>query len=366
MSLKHSERIAALALLAGMAWSTAADAADRPADKILEEIRGVQMPQIAQEDRSNRQAVQAYIAKRQAAMEKKASLIGELYQQHPDSPELEQLLPERWQALASSPATVGAAKAEIDRVIAGGKDGKLANEAAFLKVLIAFREAGRDPKVGELLPVVDEFVKRFPKDERGASLLGGIASMTKDEAQKEALNKRVEKDYPDSQSAQMLAGERKQREAVGKPFAISFTDAIKGGTVDSASLKGKVVIVDFWATWCGPCVAEMPKMKELYAKYRAQGVEFVGVSLDSAPDAGGYDELTKFVANNRIEWPQFYQGNGWESEFSRSCGIRSIPSVFLVAADGTLASTDARGKLDQMIPEYLEKAKAKKVAAAQP
>ncbi len=59
------------------------------------------------------------------------------------------------------------------------------------------------------------------------------------------------------------------------------------------SLKGKVVVIDFWATWCGPCVAEMPNMKKLYAEYKDKGVEFVGVSLDKSKEQGGLDKLSK-------------------------------------------------------------------------
>ena len=120
-----------------------------------------------------------------------------------------------------------------------------------------------------------------------------------------------------------------------------------------------MVVLDFWATWCGPCVGEMPHMKELYAEYKDKGVEFIGVSLDQPNDEGGLDALKKFVEKNEITWPQYYQGNGWESEFSSSWGINSIPAVFVVAPDGNLFSIEARGKLDEMIPELLEKAKKK-------
>ena len=97
----------------------------------------------------------------------------------------------------------------------------------------------------------------------------------------------------------------------------------------------------------------MPKMKQLYARYRGQGVEFIGVSLDQPEQRGGLDKLKTFVKENEIAWPQYYQGNGWESTFSKSWGINSIPRVFVVAPSGKLYSVDARGKLDTMIPDLL-------------
>jgi hypothetical protein len=99
----------------------------------------------------------------------------------------------------------------------------------------------------------------------------------------------------------------------------------------------------------------MPKMKELYAEYKPKGVEFIGISLDNPQSKGGLSKLKDFVTGNQINWPQYYQGNGWDSEFSSSWGVNSIPCVFVVDAEGKLASADARGKLEELLPQLIAK-----------
>lgn len=94
-------------------------------------------------------------------------------------------------------------------------------------------------------------------------------------------------------------------------------------------------------------------MKELYAEYKDKGVEFIGVSLDQSEERGGLTKLRDYVEANEIGWPQYYQGNYWQSEFSVSWGINSIPAIFIVDKEGKLHSTNARGKLDTLIPELL-------------
>ena len=353
-------------LLCGfLAIAPEAPAADRPADKILADIKAVEMPKVP-EDRSDRAAVQQFLVKRQKADEARAALIGELYKSHPDSPELPKLIAERWQFAMMPGPKAEEMKAEMEGVLAGSKDDKLVAEAAFIKGVMAFRKAGAKADPAELLNAAEGFIKRAPKDPRGAMLLAAAAAKITDEARKAEVDNRIEKDYPDSPIVRQKAGERRLREAIGKPFEIEFTEAIKGGQVSSASLKGKVVVVDFWATWCGPCVAEMPKMKDLYAKYKDQGVEFIGVSLDQPRDQGGYDSLKAFVEKNKIEWPQYYEGKVSASDFATNWGISAIPSVFAVAADGKLYTTDARGKLEELIPELLEKAGKPKKDEAKP
>jgi thiol-disulfide isomerase/thioredoxin len=150
-----------------------------------------------------------------------------------------------------------------------------------------------------------------------------------------------------------LQGSAKRPEDIGKPFELTFTDAISGNEVSvQKDLKGKIVVVDFWATWCPPCVRAMPEMKKLYTRYKSKGVEFIGVSLDVPEAEGGLAALKEFVSKNKIEWPQYHQGSGG---LSKRWGITMIPTVFVIGADGKIASTDGRFTIEKLIPELIAK-----------
>ncbi len=347
-------------MVCGFLACSVALAADQSDDKILAEIEAIKVPPVE----SSREP--AEVTKRLKLADQKAKLILELYKASPTNPELVRLMPERWHLRPSTVASNRTTKAEITEIISKNKNPKLVAEASYYQALMAARNVGTTVRLDEVLPLIDDFARRFPKDERVAELLFEAATAVTEKSRKTELFARIEKDYPDSLAAKKLAGKAKITSVpenisgmIGMPFALEFTDAIKGTPVSIQGLKGKVVVIDFWATWCGPCIAEMPHMKKLYAEFKDKGVEFIGVSLDQPKAEGGLGKLKEFVSKNKIEWPQYYQGNSWESEFSSTWHISAIPCVFLIDADGKLASVNAGGKLDKLLPEYLEKAKKK-------
>jgi thiol-disulfide isomerase/thioredoxin len=236
-------------------------------------------------------------------------------------------------------------------VLASTESDELRKEAHYWKARIGIVVArGDNAKV----KAVDEFVALDPRDARGAELLATLMSRyAASPDTKQALAKRLASEYPASSGSEPRSGAEPQSAAVGKPFVLQFVDAISGAPVSTERLKGKVLVVDFWATWCGPCVAEMPRMKQLYAEFRNKRVQFIGVSLDQS--GAGYDKLVAFVEENGIAWPQYYHGNGWNSEFSKSWGIRAIPAVFVVDQEGKVYSDKARGKLETILPELLNR-----------
>ncbi len=153
-----------------------------------------------------------------------------------------------------------------------------------------------------------------------------------------------------AKTAQSLVNEIEMAAKVkSTPLELAFT-AVDGHEIDLSKMRGKVVLVDFWATWCGPCMAEVPHVVEVYQKQHDAGFEIVGISLDKE---GDLDKLKQVTKAKGMVWPQHFDGKGWDGTYPQQFGIRAIPAMWLVNKKGLVVDMDAREGLEEKVAKLL-------------
>lgn len=136
-------------------------------------------------------------------------------------------------------------------------------------------------------------------------------------------------------------------------MAPDFTqNDVDGNPVKLSSFKGKFVLIDFWASWCGPCRAENPNVVKAYAKYKDKNFEILGISLD---ETNAKDAWLAAIKKDGITWPQVSDLKGWKNEAGKLYAVNSIPQNFLIDPNGKIIATNLRGEeLNKTLDKFLK------------
>jgi len=153
--------------------------------------------------------------------------------------------------------------------------------------------------------------------------------------------------------SRIMQGAGRRLNSKGKEIEIQGKTP-EGKAIDLGKLRGKVVLVDFWATWCGPCRAELPNIKKMYQKYHGKGFDVIGVSIDEDKD-----KLEEFLKEEKLPWPSIYDQGAKEGDrLSDRYGVFAIPQAILVDQEGKVVALEARGpELGRLLAQLLDKEK---------
>jgi peroxiredoxin len=125
---------------------------------------------------------------------------------------------------------------------------------------------------------------------------------------------------------------------------------LNGKSISLSELKGKVILIDFWASWCGPCRHNNPRLVKLYNKYHGKGLEIYGVSLDE-----DMESWKKAVHHDKLVWIQVIDDKGWEAQSASVYGVDAIPSSFLIDKQGVIRFINMEGpELENNVRDLLK------------
>ncbi len=215
----------------------------------------------------------------------------------------------------------------------------------------------------EAIDAVEKFKAQYPNHPAtaGVQFLLAVANhhLGKDNDAKKILTAHL-RDFPDYEDQTQVRALLDELKVVGSRAKEFRTTDLAGNPLKLSDLRGKIVFIDFYASWCGPCVAEIPNLKKLYQKYHQRGLEVVGVSLDRT-----LEDAKDYVKKQGIKWTIAWQKpGGWNNPVARLYGVRSIPSTYLLDREGKVIAVGLRGErlavaLAKLFPEEKKKPEQK-------
>ena len=199
-----------------------------------------------------------------------------------------------------------------------------------------------------------DFIDANPKAYVSVILLTqlGRAGMTPEEIRTkyDKLDKEIKGTKEGKQLGEMLTNYEKQKNEqttapkgspeVGQKAPEFSAPSPDGKQISLKESLGKVTIIDFWASWCGPCRKENPNVVALYNEFHTQGLNIIGVSLDRPGQA---DKWKKAIADDKLTWNQVSNLKFWEEPIAATYGVKSIPATFILDANGVIVAKDLRG-----------------------
>jgi len=248
--------------------------------------------------------------------------------------------------------------AVLEKIAAGAKEDPDLSAFVDFRLIQAryaagMEAAGADPQKlqDEWFASLAKFVEDHPRANEAAEALLQLAFRDEFEgrdAEAVARYGEIAQSFTGSPQARKAAGAVRRLESVGKPLVLAGT-TIEGKQLSVESFKGRPVLVHFWSTDCEPCKVDLAQIRELQAKYGPQRFACVGVALD-----GDRGKLTKFLAGKPLPWPQLHDEGGLDGKLAESYGVLALPTMVLVAADGTVADrnvsiTDLEKKLAALL-----------------
>ncbi len=353
-------QLAILAALAALAGSAAAQApaepsAAQPAGSAAAALKAMQEILQAPPRPKSMEEVERIVRER---LPKVLAALEEMEKRHPKAPELHQAreiglwASDRLARMNHDAAMAKRCEAIAQRVLKSDAPAEAKLGAEYHMLALTIAPVGKDAKpAANAVEIIRGYVQRHEKTQQAAEALKRALNLARVARQRELFQElldRLVQRHPDDPLAKYVLAERQADKIVGQPFQAELT------RLDGTKLKlpegllGKVVVVDFWATWCGPCVAEVPHMKAVYAKYKPKGVEIVGISLDNDRQA-----LEGFVKAREMNWIHTYSGRPEGDPTAEKYGVRGIPSIWVVGKDGKVVSRDARMDLEETIEKAL-------------